>query len=402
MLGPPATLLLIALTVRFISLIVELIWLQGLKAPFSNSAEKIYALASITTDIAVACLASVSAVATYSHYSVLFVIPIVSAAYHYKFKVALLVAGLASAVRFFNVWLHFEHNPPSSIGEYFEASTNSLSLIVVAVFVSLLVQNLLEEKAKLKGSLSQLRLTQDCLVMEEKLAAVGRLAGALAHEIRNPVAMISSSLALAHRDELAFDLRREMCGIAAQAAARLETLTTDFLAFARVKKPLRKLVSVADTLGYVASLVGARASERGAVVRAECVSELRASFDGELIQRVLLNLAMNAVDATPPGGKVLIRAAVAENTLRITVENTGARIPGDVVAQIFEPFFTTKPDGTGLGLSIVRNIMIAHDGEVSLDCNEDGCVRFLVALPQALVTAPDEGGGSDVQHTNSR
>ena len=114
--------------------------------------------------------------------------------------------------------------------------------------------------------------------------------------------MISSSLALAHRDALAFDLRREMCGIAAQAATRLETLTTDFLAFARVKKPHRKLVPVADTLGYVASLVGARASERGVVVCVICPSVLRATFDGELIQRVLLNLAMNAVDATPPGG----------------------------------------------------------------------------------------------------
>jgi signal transduction histidine kinase len=393
LLGPPATILLIALTVRFISLVAELIWLQGLTARLSSSTEKNYALASMTANVAFAFLASVSAGATDSDYSILFVIPIISAAYRFRLRWSLAVAGLASAIRFFDVWLYFRRNPPSNVEEYFEAAINSLIFFVIAVFVSLLVQNILGEKAKLKRSLRELRLTQSRLVTEEKLAAVGRLAAALAHEIRNPVAMISSSLALAHRDEFDFELRREMCGIAAQAAARLETLTTDFLAFARVKKLHTEAAPVADTLGYVASLVGGHASERQVVVHAECLDELRSIFDGALIQHALLNLAMNAVVATPPGGTVIIRAADVAGSLHLFVENTGARIPDEIVAQIFEPFFTTKPEGTGLGLSIVRNIAIAHGGDVTLDCNREGRVSFLIKLPQAQATTSVEEGG---------
>ncbi len=178
-----------------------------------------------------------------------------------------------------------------------------------------------------------------------------------------------------------------MFGIAIKESRRLETLTTDFLAYARPRNPQKSSSSLDDTLGYVADCFRARAKEGGVSIQMHS-SGLTADFDATDLQRALVNLVMNAVEASLPEGIVKLRASTnGKGCVQIEVENAGPGIPPDSVARIFEPFFTTKPQGTGLGLAIARNIARAHGGDLILSMNEPGRVCFALTIPLAQVQA---------------
>jgi two-component system sensor histidine kinase PilS (NtrC family) len=148
------------------------------------------------------------------------------------------------------------------------------------VLVWFLVNHLRRQEKGLAENLLELSKARERLLEEEKLAAVGRLSAAIAHEIRNPVAMISSSLATAIRSPLAPSEREEMFDIAAKEADRLERLTNDFLAYARPREPECQPASVMDTLAYVADVCRAHALRRGVDVRVEGPEEVTAGAAG--------------------------------------------------------------------------------------------------------------------------
>jgi signal transduction histidine kinase len=265
----------------------------------------------------------------------------------------------------------------------FNAAGLAMAGVVIVLVVSVLTAALRRETARLRESLSELCATRTRLVAEEKLAAVGRLAAGIAHEIRNPVAMIASSLEMAADDATPADTRAEMSAIAREEAARLTTLTNDFLAYARGKPPDRRDTELTGVVGYIASLAKARAAEGGITLQTAGPPGLRASIDEFQIHHAMLNLAANALDATPAGGTVTIGAAAAP--LELFVENTGQPVPADVFEKLFEPFFTTKSHGTGLGLPIARRVAEAHGGEIVLSRNEPGCVRFAIRLKTGVL-----------------
>jgi len=222
-------------------------------------------------------------------------------------------------------------------------------------------------------------------LVEEKLAVVGRPSSAVAHEIRNPVAIINSSLSTAERPALGEEARKEMYAIARSEAARLEKLTGDFLTYARPSQPQRSSTSIAELLGYIADVSGVQASKKQIHISVHGADSLRASVDRDQIQRALLNLLLNAIEATAVGGQVVVRgSSLPDGGLELQVENPGEPIPGAVLSRMFEPFYTTKPHGTGLGLAISRNIARAHGGDLWLATNEPGHVCF------ALTVSDDE------------
>lgn len=381
--GKPSETLLAVLAVRFIVLIFELLLIQKLHAPLQSSTVAAYTHFSIWLNFGFAFLATYFSGLPDSQYAILLIIPIISAAYRFSLPRTIFIVAAAASMTFFEVWLFFYRKPPSDAAEYFEAAFVSLIFLVVAVVVWLLVDYLRKEEAKLRASLAELKLAQTRLVAEEKLAAVGRLSSAIAHEIRNPVAMIASSLDLASRETQQSPLREEMFGIATQEAARLEKLTTDFLSYARVKELDRKETPLAPLLEYISSLTKARAAESSVSLKTICAENLTAEIDASQIQQALLNLMMNALDATPAGGAITLGASPgADETVELFVENSGAAIDEEVGSRIFEPFFTNKSKGTGLGLAIVRNTARAHGGEAFLASNEPNRVRFVITLPQ--------------------
>lgn len=409
LLGPPSRLLIFLITARFLLLIAELLWVQNLGPSVKPWPIIVYRHMGIWVSIAFAFLASYvaggleqSAVAD-SHYSVLMVLPIISAAFYFRLPGALAVTAVTIVLTFLQVFFFFQRHPPTDVTEYFEAATVCLIFLVVALVVSLLVSYLRQEQIKLNENLTELYKTRDRLMAEEKLAAVGRLASGIAHEIRNPVAMISSSLNVATRQEKDPRVRAEMFAVATQEAARLEKMTDDFLEYARVKPAVKKSVSLLDTLGYVASLGKAKASQTNVVIRLDVSPDMRATIDDNQVQGALLNLLTNAFDATPSGGLVTLGAnANANRELTIYVENSGERVRDEVVRRIFEPFFTTKEKGTGLGLSIVHNIARSHGGKATLAINEPGRVRFSIVIPEAVNNESTNGGSkANGSHSHS-
>lgn len=275
-------------------------------------------------------------------------------------------------------------------GEYIEAGAIAVIYSVMGVLVWLLVNNLREREASFVRNLQELESTRQQLLADEKLAAVGQLSRAIAHEIRNPVAMISSSLATATRPGLDESEREEMFSIAAKEAQRLERLTTDFLVYARPRPVQVALVNVADTLNYVATVARAHASNEGVAIDIAVDSNLEGEFDANQMHQALLNLVLNAIDACHRGDQVKLDAHTNGNgSIRIDVVDPAGPIPPEIVPNIFEPLFTTKQGGSGLGLSIARNIARAHGSDIVLRINEPRRVCFSIEIPKHATSRSD-------------
>jgi two-component system sensor histidine kinase HydH len=272
-----------------------------------------------------------------------------------------------------------------AINELFEAVTIVLIYFVVGTVVWIMSEHVRKDSQELRRNYEQLTLIQSRLLKDERLAAVGRLAGAIAHEIRNPVAAISSSLAAAQGDSLPAAVRQEMWHIAAREASRLEKLTNDFLFYARARPLEPRPTDIADMMRYIADVIRAKASETAVAIHADCSPALRALVDDFQLHGALLNLALNAVEASSAGDSVDILAQLvggeAEKSIEIDIRNSGSAIPAGVASRIFEPFVTTKAAGTGLGLAIAQNVARAHGGSLELTENRPGNVRFTLRIP---------------------
>ncbi len=380
-LGTPRALFFVVVMGRFLMQTLELAWLRGSARKPAGSALLRYASVSVWVNIAFAFAVAMSGGKEETHYVVLMVIPVVAAAFRYTPPGIVVVVAVTTALTFLEVWIYYRRHAAMGVTEYFEATNVVLVYAVVATVVAFLVVQLRHDRERLRSSLAELESTRDRLVTEEKLAAVGRFASAIAHEVRNPVAMIGSALSLARNPTTGGRQRQQWYEVASQEARRLEALTGDFLAYARQRKPDRQVSTPATTVGYVAEVARARFADAGLEISAACPEALAAAFDPFQIQQALLNLVVNAGEATPAGGRIVVGARGAGGEgVEFYVENTGPAIPADAVPQLFEPFFTTKPRGSGLGLAISRTIARGHGGDLVLQTNEAGRVCFVLSV----------------------
>jgi signal transduction histidine kinase len=378
--GRLSPILLVALGSGFLFHALVLIWIQARTNRLTLRLITLLTIASISVNTVLTLVAAASNHED-SQYFALMIVPILEGAFRFPIVGTLVVVGVADFLNFFWVWQYYRLHPSRGVNEYFEAGTVSLIYTLVGIIVWLLVHRLRQQEARLAFNLRELSRTRERLLEEEKLAAVGRLSSAIAHEIRNPVAMISSSLGMTSRGGLDTHQRQEMFQIAAKEALRLEKLTGDFLTYARPQPLARCGTSAADTLYYVASACKAFASERRIALDVQIARELNVFMDSAKIQQALLNLVKNAIEASPLGQSVTLRGLESGGRIHFDVQNAGAVISDKALRHIFEPFFTTKPGGTGLGLAIARNIARAHGGDLVLTSNEPGRVCFSLELP---------------------
>jgi signal transduction histidine kinase len=381
LLGQPSSVLLVTLGAAFLFKMLELLWLwAGARTP-SETAADIVVWISIFLNIALAGLLTLFTRHGDSPYFVLLALPILQAAYRFGLPACIGVIVVADSTTFFWVWHFADSHPPGQAAEYLEDGVISVVYALMGVLVWLLVNQLRNDQKKLADNLRELERTREQLVVEEKLAVVGRLSSAVAHEIRNPVSIIASSLVTADRPEVGEQQRREMLAIARGEAARLEKLTGDFLSYARPSEPKRTPASMTEVLGYIAEIANVHASKKNIKISLESGEDLRANVDREQLQRALLNLLLNAIDATPAGGQVVVRLSrPSAQSVELQVENSGDPIPEEVLSRIFEPFYTTKPHGTGLGLAISRNIARVQGGDLVVARNEPGHVCFAITV----------------------
>lgn len=390
LLGPPSPALLVTLGAAFLFKMLELLWLWASVRTLSKALADIVVWISISLNIALALLLTLFTNRGNSPYFVLLALPVLQAAYRFRLPTCISVIVVADSITFFWVWHFAESQPPIYASEYLEAGVISFVYALMGLLVWLLVNQLRSDQRKLADNLRELERTRERLMVEEKLAVVGRLSSAVAHELRNPVSIIASSLVTADRPEVGEQQRKEMHAIARSEAARLEKLTSDFLSYARPSQPKRNPVALADVLGYIAEVANVQASKRGIRIAVEGEDGLRANVDREQLQRALLNLLLNAIDATPVGGQVVIRSSrPSAQSVELQVENSGDPIPKEVLSRIFEPFYTTKPHGTGLGLAISRNIARVQGGDLIVAQNEPGHVCFTMTISDEA--SPDSG-----------
>ncbi|HEY6006505.1 MAG TPA: GAF domain-containing protein [Anaeromyxobacter sp.] len=235
----------------------------------------------------------------------------------------------------------------------------------------------------LRHSYAELERAQHRLVQRERLAALGELSAVVAHEVRNPLGVIFNSLGSLRRLVRPTGDAKLLLDIVGEEADRLNRIVGDLLDFARPSTPqLRpeRLESVVE------EAVGAALAQKAAPV--EVVHEHDPAvppvpMDARLVRQAILNVAVNAVQAMPRGGRITLRTRRAGEAVVLEIEDTGAGIPAEVSARIFEPFFTTKASGTGLGLAVVKRIVEGHGGTVEVRNQPGSGAVFALSFPLA-------------------
>jgi len=376
--GRPPLLLVVAVGIGFLLKSAEWLWLQRLSKPLTPAALTALTWASVALNLTLASVLALLTDKEDTPYFVLLALPVLEAALRFELLAVLGVIAVVDVSLFWQVWWFYSRHPPTDVGEYFEAGTASLLFAIVGVLVWLLVVDLRQKELRLANNVLELERTREQLLREERLAAMGRLSSAIAHELRNPVAMIASSIATAK--QLSGEEREEMFGIAADEANRLSQLTTDFLDYASTRPSQLAETSVADSLAYVADASRAHASKKGIRFEVAAPEDLMVRADPGQLQQALMNVVLNAVDASPAGSAIILRSHNGNQKVCIDVENAGPPIPEGVLSRIFEPFFTTKPRGTGLGLAIARNIARAQGGDLVIAANSPDRVCFSLIL----------------------
>lgn len=226
----------------------------------------------------------------------------------------------------------------------------------------------------------------------EKLAAVGRLAAGVVHEINNPLATIAACAeALEQRtSEGAFegcdglDDLNEYLGLIKSEAFRCKSITTGLLDFSRIRTGDRHPLDIGEILRSSANLISHQ--KRGENIKIELdIAENTplVNADGGQVQQAVIALATNAIDAMPDGGSLRFRTYPQHNSVAIEIEDTGVGIPTEDMSKIFEPFFTTKEvgKGTGLGLAVCYGIITDHSGRLSVRSNVGKGTTFTILLP---------------------
>jgi len=248
-------------------------------------------------------------------------------------------------------------------------------------------ESLLENQAILKESLNRLEAAEDNLRRQDRLAALGEMSAGIAHEIRNPLGVISSSAQLLDRKlaEPASGIR-QLLDIIQEETTRLNGLITDFLSFGRPAPPALRPIDLQEAVLKAVEHVEGMARERSVGLVAELPEEPQSALaDPDMLQQVLLNLLLNALEASREGGAVALRLHRSGEALCLEVHDSGSGIPPENLSKIFNPFFTTKEKGTGLGLANAHRIIEMHGGTLGVSSEVGEGTTFRITLPRQEV-----------------
>jgi signal transduction histidine kinase len=330
----------------------------------------------------------------------LFFIPIIYASLIFHVR-----GGLLACLAFLGVVL------PRALlfSPYPHPLARALVFFVPATLISLLIAALLDQIKRsretredlsavyneLAESMVQLQESQEQLIQAEKLSSLGQMAASIAHEINNPLAgVLVYAQLLAKKlsgDTLSKQVALEYLAKMASEVDRSSRIIRNLLDFARPSEPKLRDVDVNHVIEDALTLVDHQAELRHVTLIKELHPRLPTVFaDHDQLRQVLVNLTLNAIQATPGGGQVTVRTQAAENgALKVEVEDTGSGISKENTGKLFTPFFTTKEkgQGVGLGLAVARSIIEKHCGTIEVESEEGKGTTFTVHLPaQACLT----------------
>lgn len=216
---------------------------------------------------------------------------------------------------------------------------------------------------------------------------IARLAGSLAHEIRNPLSVMRMNLDLLAEDFQDPQTQRDRRVLAKidrvrKESHRLESLLEDFLRFVRVREPDRTPADLNEIVDDMSIFCLDKAGHAGVVIRTHLADDLPpVPLNAEMFKQALLNLILNALHFTPAGGELILATRREGDWAVVEVTDTGAGIPEADQPRVFDAFFSTRPGGSGLGLPTTRRVVEAHGGTITLHSAPGKGSRFTIRLP---------------------
>jgi two-component system sensor histidine kinase HydH len=236
---------------------------------------------------------------------------------------------------------------------------------------------------KIQKTTADLRKTEAQLMRSEKLAALGQLAAGIAHEIRNPLTSINILIHSVTENLPSETSHREDLKVIEEEIHRINEIVEQFLRFAKPSPPLLTRGKVLPILEETLQLLKPQLERQRITVRKEFQPLVPIVLDREQIKQVLLNLLINAIQAMPHGGRLVLGAEVSENGqwIQLSIRDSGIGIPPENMKKLFDPFFSTKEGGVGLGLSIAHRIMDQHHGKIEVESHPGEGTLFNLWLP---------------------
>jgi two-component system, NtrC family, sensor histidine kinase HydH len=293
-----------------------------------------------------------------------------------------LVAGILYAPHIAESW---KQSPDYAKSQYVQIFV----FVAIGMLVGILADHEREQRKKAEETArkltevyGELQRSFDELRRADRLSALGELAAGLAHEIRNPLGSIEGALQILRREGVQSEIKEEFGALAQKEIDRLKGLVLDFLDFARPQQPHQEPTDINELFKAVQRLSSESAKIAGVSIRLKNVDDLPfVSLDPEQMKQVLLNLVLNAIQAMPQGGEILLSAQNRDDVIVVEVKDQGIGVDPSHLERIFDPFFTTRAKGTGLGLSIAYRIVSQHGGHISAMRNPERGMTFTVTLP---------------------
>lgn len=275
-----------------------------------------------------------------------------------------------------------------------EASFYVIVNLLVLVVVSLLAGTLVE---RLRWTGGELVLATERADRAERMAALGRLAAGLAHEIRNPLGSIAGCIQLLKTVPNLSEEDRRLCDIIQREAARLNDLVTDMVDLSRPRKPLLATVDVANVAREVVAL--SSGSGRGVsdvAVRYDGLETAEVQADGAQLRQLVWNLVRNAVQASRPADTVVVATSRNEaGAIELSVADRGPGIDTVARERLFDAFFTTRSQGTGVGLAVVKRIADEHGFAIQVDSSAGQGATFRVVLSPSDTAEMRDGSATN-------
>lgn len=319
-------------------------------------------------------------------YRYFYFLPIVFAALRFGYWGGLVTALTASLV--------FAPHIVFKWGNFPEDSINDLLVVVVflcvAVITGVTVDRLRAAQAaqrltadELAASLRRLEEQGEELRRAERLSALGSLAGGLAHQIRNPVGIIRACAQLLESDHNTET--RETAAVIEEESDRIEQLVQDLLRYADGARPQLEPTNICTLIKRVATRVQPMAETQRIDLQSRCPDNLPLVLvDPRLMEQVMLNLTVNAIQAVDVDGTVRLtadRSSISRHAVDFSVVDNGPGIDRVTLPRIYDPFFSTKDGGTGLGLSVVHRIVEDHGAYIHVTSTPEAGTTFLIRLP---------------------
>ena len=231
--------------------------------------------------------------------------------------------------------------------------------------------------------LSTIRRMEARMRHADRLATLGRMSANIAHEIRNPLASMTGAIeALTGSTGLIPEDREKLTAIVLRESGRLNRIVSEFLAYARPAPLAPQRIDLAEVLEEILVLLEHRPLPPDVKLVRSFDRPLWMDADPGALRQAVWNLCLNAIDAMPHGGELLVGATVADGAVHLSIADTGTGIAPADLAHIFEPFYSTKPEGSGLGLAMVHRVARDHGGDVDVRTDEAG-TTFTLQLPCA-------------------